>query len=154
MTSRLDTKIPPPVVAVATAAAMWALARVGPHRPLDAASGVPLAIGLAIVGVGFDLAGLVAFRRARTTINPMTPQRTSALVTGGVYRITRNPMYVGLALLLCAWAIHLAAWWPWLGPPLFVAWITRFQIRPEEHAMERLFGDDFRAYAARVRRWL
>jgi protein-S-isoprenylcysteine O-methyltransferase Ste14 len=109
---------------------------------------------LVLVGLGFDVAGLLAFRASRTTVNPLRPHRASALVSGGVYRITRNPMYVGLLLLLLAWAVHLAALWPLAVLPLFVLYIGRFQIAPEERALHRLFGDEYRAYVARVRRWL
>ena len=113
-----------------------------------------LAVTLAIAGVTFDLLGLWAFRRARTTINPMKPGKASALVTGGVYQVTRNPMYVGLALLLAAWAVHLSRLWPLIGPALFVLYMNRFQIGPEERVMRGKFGDAYAAYAARVRRWL
>lgn len=109
---------------------------------------------MAIAGVAFDLLGLLAFRAARTTTNPFKPERASALVTGGVYRVTRNPMYVGLALLLSAWAIWLSALLPWAGPVLFVLYITRFQIRPEERVLRDIFGDAYSRYADRVRRWL
>ena len=113
-----------------------------------------LAAVLAVVGVSFDLLGLLAFHRSRTTINPMNPSKSSALVTGGVYRVTRNPMYVGLALLLTAWAVHLSALWPFAGPVLFVIYMNRFQIGPEERVMRSKFGEEYAAYAARVRRWL
>jgi protein-S-isoprenylcysteine O-methyltransferase Ste14 len=102
----------------------------------------------------FDGLGLLAFRAARTTINPMAPQRTRALVTGGVYRITRNPMYVGMALLLSAWAVALGSTWALAGPLGFMLFITRFQIRPEEQALHALFGETYAAYCRRVRRWL
>ena len=150
----LDKKIPPPVVGLLVAGLMWGLAAWPPALGLPAGVRLPLAAALAVAGVGFDILGLVAFRRHRTTINPLRPERTSALVTGGVYRITRNPMYVGLALLLTAWAVWLSALWPFAGPALFVAYINRFQIVPEERVLEEKFGDEFRAYAARVRRWL
>jgi protein-S-isoprenylcysteine O-methyltransferase Ste14 len=150
----LEKKVPPPVVALLVAGLMWAVAAWPPAVPLPAGVRLPLAAALAFVGVGLDLLGIVAFRRHRTTVHPLRPERTSALVTGGVYRITRNPMYVGLALLLTAWAVYLSALWPFLGPVMFVAYIDRFQIVPEERILEAKFADEFRAYAARVRRWL
>lgn len=110
-------------------------------------------MALAAVGAAFDVAGLVAFRRASTTINPLHPERASALVTGGVYRITRNPMYVGLAFALLAWAAYLGSPWALLGPVAFVGYITHFQIVPEERILRARFAQ-FDAYAARVRRWL
>jgi protein-S-isoprenylcysteine O-methyltransferase Ste14 len=150
----LEHRIPPPVVAVAVAAAMWGLSSFQPALPLSAAVRPVAAAAFAIAGVAFDLLALTAFLRARTTINPVEPDKASALVTGGVYRVTRNPMYVGLALLLVAWAVHLSMLWPLAGPLLFVLYIGRFQIAPEERVMRQKFGDAYASYAARVRRWL
>jgi protein-S-isoprenylcysteine O-methyltransferase Ste14 len=90
----------------------------------------------------------------KTTINPMSPNKTSALVTGGIYRLSRNPMYVGLFLFLMAWAIQLSMLWPFIGPVLFVIYINRFQITPEERVMESKFGDEYSVYKNKVRRWL
>lgn len=150
----LEHRIPPPLVALLVGAAMAGLARFAPALPLPDSTRHVVTALLVLLGIGFDLAGLLAFRKARTTINPLRPRKASAMVGGGVYRITRNPMYVGLLLLLLAWAVHLSALWPFAGPPLFVLYIGRFQIAPEERALESLFGDDYRSYCARVRRWL
>ena len=79
---------------------------------------------------------------------------STSLVTSGVYRITRNPMYVGMTLFLSAWAIYLSALLPIFGPLVFVGYITRFQIQPEERALKTHFGEAYVDYAARVRRWL
>lgn len=150
----LDHKIPPPAVGAGVALAMWLAAPLGPQLSVDpvlrhAAAGVIVAAALA-----FDVLGLLAFRAARTTVNPLRPRRASALVTGGVYRVTRNPMYVGMALLLLAWAVWLSALLPFAGPMVFVLFITRFQIQPEERVLHQLFGKHYAEYAARVRRWL
>ena len=150
----LEHKIPPPVVAVLVATAMWGISALQPALPLPPAMRQFLAAILAIVGGSFDLLGLLAFRRSQTTVNPMKPSKASALVTGGVYQLTRNPMYVGLALLLAAWAVHLSMLWPCIGPALFVVYMNRFQIGPEERVMRGKFGEQYAAYAARVRRWL
>ena len=150
----LEHKIPPPIVAALIATAMWGISSLPPALPLAPALRQLLAAALAMVGVTFDLLGLLAFRRSRTSINPMKPGKASALVTGGVYQVTRNPMYVGLALLLAAWAVHLSTLWPFLGPALFVLYMNRFQIGPEERVMRDKFGEQYAAYAGRVRRWL
>ncbi|HEV8503394.1 MAG TPA: methyltransferase, partial [Casimicrobiaceae bacterium] len=112
----LELKIPPPAVAAVLAAAMWGLARVTPS--IQMADGVRLASALAVAlaAIGFSVAGVLAFRRARTTINPTQPQLTSSLVSSGIYTVTRNPMYVGLLLVLVAWAIVLSSAWALLGP--------------------------------------
>jgi len=153
-TSALDHRLPPPVLAALLAAGVWLLTRLGVPVELPDTARLPLAALLALAGVACDLLGLFAFRRARTTINPLHPDRTSALVTGGIYRLTRNPMYVGLCLLLLAWGLYWGSAWFWLGPVLFVPYITRFQIQPEERLLAARFGDEFQHYAARVRRWV
>ena len=150
----LEHRIPPPVVAVLIATAMWGVSTLRPHLPLVPVIRQLAVAALVVAGVGFDLLGLVTFRRAKTTINPLQPGKAAALVTAGVYRITRNPMYVGLALLLAAWAVHLSSLWPFLGPVLFVLYISRFQIVPEERVLRSMFGEAYATYAARVRRWL
>lgn len=150
----LELKIPPPLVALMLAAAMWGVSMLGP--PLAIASDIRhgLVGVLVVVALAFDLTGILAFRAAHTTIHPMRPERTAALVTGGVYRITRNPMYLGLACLLLAWAVWLSALWPFAGIVCFVLYITRFQIRPEERVLLATFGEAYADYMARVRRWL
>lgn len=150
----LDHRIPPPVVAAIVAASMWGLSMLGPQLSLASAPKYALVAVLAAAGLIFDALALLAFRRSRTTFNPLKPERASAMVTGGVYRVTRNPMYLGTALLLLAWAVYLGALLPFAGPALFVLYITRFQIQPEERALAKLFGGAYAAYAARVRRWL
>ncbi len=149
----LETRIPPPVVALVVLLLMWNLAAWLPGPPAPGWR-VPAALVLVVLGAAFDLAGLWAFRRARTTINPMKPRAAAALVTGGVYRFTRNPMYLGLLLFLSAAVVYLWSPWALLGPLGFVAYINRFQIGPEERVMRERFGADHAAWCARVRRWL
>jgi len=151
---KLDNKVPPPAVALLIAAAMWHLSAYKPALSLSAEMSEILILFLVIVGVSFDVCGLLAFRQLKTTINPMSPNKTSALVTDGIYRLSRNPMYVGLFLFLMAWAIQLSMLWPFIGPVLFVIYITRFQITPEERVMESKFGDEYLIYKNKVRRWL
>jgi protein-S-isoprenylcysteine O-methyltransferase Ste14 len=152
--SKLEHLVPPPLVAFLLAAGMWWLAAWPPAWPWAGELRWPLVLALVVAGLLFDLSGLLVFLRRRTTINPLRPERASVLVTSGAYRITRNPMYVGLGCLLLAWAVYLWSPWSLLGPVFFVAWITRFQIVPEERVLEEKFGEDYRAYRARVRRWL
>jgi len=152
--STLEKKIPPPVVGALVAAAMWSVSALGPQLSIASVARNSAIAVLVLAGLTFDLLGLLAFRASHTTVNPFRPERTSALVTGGIYRITRNPMYVGMALLLLAWAVHLSALLPFAGPVVFVLYITRFQIQPEERVLVDLFGERYSSYAARVRRWL
>ena len=150
----LEHKIPPPVIGALVAAAMWSVSAVGPQFPIASGPKYAAVAILAVAGVAFDLLGLLAFRAFRTTVNPLKPERASAMVTSGVYRVSRNPMYVGMVLLLLAWAVNLSALLPFAGPPIFVLYITRFQIQSEERVLKGIFGEEYSAYAARVRRWL
>src|SRR5689334_4253643 len=154
MIRALELRIPPPVVALLAGAAMWGIALVTPRMDIPDFVRVAAGITLAIAGIATAVSGVIAFRRASTTVNPLKPETTSALVTTGVYRHTRNPMYVGLGLALLGWAAYLASIPALLGPPAFVAYISRFQIAPEERALAALFGTAFADYRARVRRWL
>ena len=150
----LELKIPPPAVAILLSVAMWFVSRFGPSidLPLLARS---VAFGvLAVAGGAIGLAGNVEFKRARTTPNPFEPQQASSLVTTGVYRFTRNPMYLGLLMVLLGWAAFLCSAASLLGPAAFVAYIARFQIGPEERVLSAKFGAAYSAYLARVRRWL
>jgi protein-S-isoprenylcysteine O-methyltransferase Ste14 len=150
----LDHRIPPPLAMLLIAAAMWATARAWPAFAFDPPLRVPLAATIALIGLGIEIAAGWAFRRARTTVNPLRPQNAARLVTGGPNRFSRNPMYLSLALLLLAWALwlgHIAALALW---PLFPLFVTRFQILPEERALAARFGAEYAAYCAKVRRWL
>ena len=150
----LELKIPPPIVALVLGVAMWAVSRSMPSVVDGGQLRAWIAIAIALAGGGISLAGIIAFRRAKTTVNPLRPEQASSLVTGGIYRVTRNPMYVGLLLALLGWAIWLLNLWSALGPVAFIAYITRFQIKAEERALSSLFGEQYAAYAAKVRRWL
>jgi protein-S-isoprenylcysteine O-methyltransferase Ste14 len=150
----LELKIPPPAVAVLIVGAMWGISLASPLLEMPAFIRVAVAVAIALAGGGFSLAGVISFRRARTTINPMKPETTSSLVCSGVYRVTRNPMYVGLLFVLVAWAVFLSSAWALLGPLAFVLYINRFQITPEERVLSAMFGTEYAAYKSRVRRWL
>jgi len=150
----LELKIPPVAVALLTAAGMWYTARAVPGFDV-AFPGHDVVAGIVAGAGGFiAILGVVAFGRAGTTVNPMKPGSSSALVQSGIYSVTRNPMYLGVLLVLLAWAIHLAHVLTVLFLPGFVWYMNRFQIEPEERALTSLFGPEFTAYAARVRRWL
>lgn len=150
----LETLIPPPVVAAAMALFMWLGAPSAARMLASPPVRLTPALALALAGGAVAAAGAGTFKRARTTINPHRPEKASALVTGGIYRVTRNPMYLGLTLVLAGIAVWLW-WWPAiLGPVAFMAYITRWQIRPEERALRARFGEEYEGYRRRVRRWL
>ncbi len=154
MLQALENKVPPPLVALVFGGLMGGASLGLPG--LELAWGTRLLLALPLIGAGllFVLAGGISFRRARTTVNPLKPEAASALVTSGIYRFTRNPMYVGFALWLLAWGLYLASPLVLLGVLGFVLYMNRLQIAPEERALGRLFGADFAAYRQRVRRWL
>ncbi|KIC07061.1 isoprenylcysteine carboxyl methyltransferase [Morococcus cerebrosus] len=90
----------------------------------------------------------------RTTVSPFNPEQTEHFVSDGVYRFSRNPMYAGMGCWLVAWAGYLAHPLPWLFLAAFVAYMTRFQIMPEERVLAQKFGAEYESYCRRVRRWL
>lgn len=146
--------VPPPLIALAAGFAMWAVARRAGLPALDYPGRVPLAAALAGAGLLLDLVSVAAFLRARTSVNPLAPEKASALVISGLYRVSRNPMYLGMLLILLGWAAFLAQPFALAPVALFVVLIDIMQIRPEEKALEEKFGDDYRAYKRRVRRWI
>ena len=150
----LEVKIPPPAVAAAIAVAMWGTSRLAPLLQIPSALRLGTSGAVLLVGIVFSVGGVLAFRRARTTLNPTKPEQASSLVRSGVYRVTRNPMYVGLLCILFALAVFLSSGWALIGPVAFVLYIGRFQIAPEERALAKLFGSEFTDYQAKVRRWL
>jgi protein-S-isoprenylcysteine O-methyltransferase Ste14 len=150
----LELKIPPAVLVALTGALMWlgsaatsATALVIPGRRLGAA--ILMLTGVIIAGLG-----VASCRRAKTTVNPMKPGSASVLVDGGIYRRTRNPMYLGFFVVLLGWAVFLSNLVAFLLLPAFIFYMNRFQIEPEEKALVALFGQTFTAYKTRVRRWL
>ena len=150
----LELKIPPVVVWLVVVGAMWLGCRALPVLRFGLPFHLGLALGFGIAGVAVAGAGVVSFRRAGTTVNPLKPDAVSVLVVSGVYRITRNPMYLGMLLVLLGWAIYLGNIVAFLFLPSFAAYMNRFQIIPEEKMLATMFGADFIAYRNSVRRWL
>jgi protein-S-isoprenylcysteine O-methyltransferase Ste14 len=150
----LEHKLPPPLVFLVCAALMWLTASQTAALELAAAARIIAAVGFGLVAGIFAGPAIIGFRRAKTTINPVDIEAATALVTGGIYQHSRNPMYVGLTALLLAWAGWLAAPWTLIWPLAFMAFITRFQIIPEERVMAAKFGVSYSIYRENVRRWL
>ena len=134
--------------------AMVGVSRVFPQLRVEIPGAPWLVAGLAIVGASIALLGVAAFSAARTTVDPRRPEAASKLVVRGIYRLSRNPMYVGLFLLLLAWGCRLEHAGALLLSPLFLVTMTRLQIIPEERQMLEKFGEDYRTYTTRVRRWI
>ena len=150
----LALRVPPVVVMVITVGLMGLVATLLPTLEFVVPGQAVVTSLLVAAGMVIALAGLVRFRRAATTVNPMRPDDASSLVVSGIYRVTRNPMYLGMLLILAGWAVWLAHPLSLLGLPLFVVYMNRFQIRSEEQALRARFPEAFDAYARMVRRWL
>jgi protein-S-isoprenylcysteine O-methyltransferase Ste14 len=145
--------IPPPVVTLVWAFIIGSLSLVTPVVGADATLRIAatlstLSFALVVIGLGVH-----SFKRVRTTINPLQPEKASTLVTSGIYRWTRNPMYLGLATLLVAWSLFLACPAGVFGVLGFVWYMNKVQIASEEQALRALFGREFEDYQSKVRRW-
>jgi protein-S-isoprenylcysteine O-methyltransferase Ste14 len=150
----LDLKVPPVAIAFACALAMWLARLATPGLTTHFNGRALVGAAIAATGVALAVAGVITFRTAATTVDPTHPERSVSLVTRGPYRCSRNPMYLGMALLLAGWAAFLANAASLAGLPLFVAYLNRWQIEPEERALADKFGEEFENYRKRVRRWL
>lgn len=150
----LELKVPPLVVGLIAGTVGSLVARAVPSLDLELPA--PVAVGGALVSTGITLSllGVRSFRRAKTTVNPTCPTSSTALVTSGVYRITRNPMYLGFLITLAGAAVLMENAAAFLILPAFVLYLNRFQIRAEEAALQARFGETFFLYRSRVRRWL
>lgn len=150
----LKLLIPPPAWLLFFAALMWALDR---HFPLVEWLAEPwnkVGLVLVVAALLIDFTSLITFFKKHTTPNPFQPRKTQTLVTSGTYSFTRNPMYLGMVIMLTGWGIYLGSIAPFLLIPAFVWTLTVMQIIPEEEILEEKFGQVYVDYKARVRRWI
>jgi protein-S-isoprenylcysteine O-methyltransferase Ste14 len=133
---------------------MWLAMKAVPLASFALPARHATSLGLAVAGVGTAIAGVISFRIAKTTVNPLKPETVSSLVVTGIYWLTRNPMYLGMLIVLIGWAAFLANIVAVALTLSFVFYLNRFQIIPEEKALTTRFGREFEAYRANVRRWL
>lgn len=150
----LNLKIPPPVVGLIVALLIYLLDKFVPSLKIDFTAFHYLAYFLFFIGLLIEAWSVWLFFRAKTTVNPLKPANSKVLVVEGMYKFTRNPMYLGMLILLVGWSL-------WVGNPLglpmllcFVWYLTRFQIKPEERALTALFGERYVEYMHTVRRWI
>lgn len=133
---------------------MWGLAKIAPDLSLRFPGQVFLTGLLAALSFFIVASALAAFLKAKTTVHPIKLHKSSALVTDGLYKFSRNPMYLAMLFALLAWGAYLGHPFGIIGPIGFIFVMNRLQIEPEEKALETLFGEDYRLYKSRVRRWL
>ena len=150
----LKLKIPPPVYVLSIGLVMWLLHLYLPVAVLILPPWNSLGILLIVLAALVDFSSLYLFFKQRTTPNPMKPEFTTGLVVKGMYKFSRNPMYLGMLMMLFGFAVFLGKLTPFLVLPVFYFLMTEMQIKPEEKVLEDKFGDEYLDYKGKVRRWL
>lgn len=150
----LTLKVPPVVVVFLLAWAMWMVASFNAWASLSIPAKEASVLVTGLIGIALIVAGAAEFRAAKTTVNPLTPELATSMVTKGIYRYSRNPMYLGFLIMLGAWGVFLENAVAIALVPVFVAYMNRFQILPEEKALLAQFGDDYTHYLESTPRWV
>jgi len=148
----LKTKIPPPIIAIAFIVILY-ISSVWMDSYIFEGQLI-FSLFIFILGLGCVLSASTQFRRINTTVNPLNPESASHLVVDGIFKFTRNPMYLGLCVVILAFGIYVGTWFVFILLPLFVTSINYLQIVPEEIALQKLFGDEYVSYCNSVRRWI
>ena len=149
----MKNKVPPPILLLLSGVVMWFVARSEFAYPFSLPYSLVFAIVLAAIGAMVSVSAIKKFRAADTTVNPLKPDTASSLVHTGIFSVSRNPMYVGLLFFLSGWAVWLGSLSNVVVLLAFVLFITELQIKPEEVALKKLFGQGYIEYCQRVRRW-
>lgn len=149
---KLELLIPPPIITLIAAFISWGCARLFPG--FEDYGSLGLALLFMVVGSVFGFSGIKIIRSYQTTMNPKNPENSTTLVTTGIFKYTRNPMYFGLFLNLLGLAIYFGNPFSLLGPLFFLSYLTQFQIKPEEERLLQKFGEAYRQYKKQTRRWI
>lgn len=151
---KLELKVPPVAVFLLVILLMYGLTVLVPSLNISVPFVEVVVGGLTLLSGYMGIAGLYEFHKVKTTVNPVKPDTASSVVRTGVFSFSRNPMYMALLLLIIA----IGLWWQHLSVVLcsvvFVSYMNRFQIKPEERVLERLFGEEYVDYKNHVRRWI
>ncbi|HHF1625111.1 TPA: isoprenylcysteine carboxylmethyltransferase family protein [Haemophilus influenzae] len=141
--------IPPPLLCLFIAIAMYFLPKIASYS-------VHFSVIVFVISLSFliALSSVIQFIICKTSINPRNFKGTTKLVSTGIFRFSRNPMYLSLLLMSITWVLWLGNSLAWLGIIVFVLAINQFQIAKEETYLENKFGDEYRRYKQKVRRWL
>lgn len=150
----MKNRIPPPIILLLCGAAMWFIAASEFAYAISIPFSLTVAIALAATGVFISARAIRQFGAVETTMSPLKPDTASSLVNTGIFSKSRNPMYVGLLLVLSGWAVWLESLSNIAVLLGFVVLITELQIKPEEAALRELFGEEYEDYCRQVRRWV
>lgn len=150
----LELKVIPVVQVMVCAIAIFAIDHyitsygyIGPYHKLFASA-------VFVVSIVVIMFAVLSFKNSQTTVNPSTPENTSQIVDTGIYRFSRNPMYLAMALCLLGLCVFAQNLLTFLTLPIFVWYLTRYQIKPEERMLTKQFGEQYTQYCQKVRRWL
>ncbi len=154
MINKLELKIPPLAVFFLTCVLMWGGAKISSFATFYLPYQFTIILIFFISGLLFGVGALVSFFRKKTTIDPLVPTKASKLVDSGIYQLSRNPMYLALLLETIAWSAYLSNIFGFIVIFIFPLYMNKFQIIPEERALTNIFGDDYRQYQVKVRRWV
>ena len=150
--NNMNNKIPPPIVTLFFGLCIY-LSR--PYFPEFSNSVLnSLSIISFVVGIFVFAAAVSSFKKQKTTVNPISIENASSLVVSGIFKYSRNPMYLGMSFVLLGLAFKFNVIGGLLFTGIFMLFITIFQIKPEEVAMEKLFDQEWEDYTKNVRRWL
>ena len=145
----LDTKIPPPIVTIIILSIIYLFDVNEYNLNTDIIS-----IVILFIGIIFIISAVIQFVDRKTTVNPTKPYKTTTLVITGTYKITRNPMYLGMLLIIISFAFYKTSIISLILIPFFIFYINKFQIEPEEYEMRKKFGKEYEDYCKKVDRWI
>ena len=148
----MKTKIPPPIIALVMIAIIYLSSLI--IEPITFGYQTVISILVVVIGLSCAIPSFRLFAKHKTTISPFTPSETTALVTEGMYRYSRNPMYLGLVLLTIAATIFFGTWLGVVFVVAFIFLLNFLQILPEEEALLDIFGEEYVEYQKKVRRWI
>ena len=148
----LDKRVPPTIVTLIFAAIIYLSAEY--FYQFYFFYQIIVSFIVALIGICILSVAIVQFKQFKTTVNPLKPESASVLVTSGIYKFSRNPMYLGMLLLIIGLWINTGAILGFIILPSYVAYLSYFQILPEERAMKAVFSGDYEVYCQQVRRWL
>ena len=148
----MNNKIPPPIATFICGIAIYSSRTL--FNQFFSYNNNTISLFLLILGLTVFILAVKAFNRQKTTVNPLEPRQASSLVSSGIFKYSRNPMYLGMLIILLAISFKFNLVGGIVISLFFYLFITKFQILPEEEAMNELFGDEFIEYSTRTRRWI